>query len=100
MSMSTDSPLNFSVKNQGEKQLVDQSGLATAGLVGLLAKMAETSQKRKCEAECEEHLKRRRKTSNDEAIDLSFKLSDSLEGSETSDSGNHSNVASGDEGIN
>ena len=45
--MSTDSPLDFSVKNQGENQLVDQSA-TTAGLVGLLAKMAQTSQKIPC----------------------------------------------------
>lgn len=66
-------------------------------LVNRLVNPEPTSSKRKNENDAErDNQKRRRKTSRDEAIDLSFKTSDSLEGSETSDSGNHSNTDEGE----
>ena len=92
-----DTPIDFSIKNQSKESKSNPT------LIGLLSKMinSETAKRKsddQTDDSTENNSKRRRKASNDEAIDLSFKATDSLEGSETSDSGNHSNMASGDEG--
>jgi len=86
-----DGPIDFSIKNQSEEILKNP-----AALIGPFLTMSENqNSKRKNDENLGENQKRR-KTSRDEAIDLSF--TKSFEGSETSDSGNHSNLPSGDEG--